>query len=314
MKLTKLGAACCALISALVWTATPAFAGEPITFQGTVTLPNGQTTQGSVQVSASNPLPVTGGGGGGGATTIADGADTAEGTTTDSTWDGVSAATQIAIQKYIGTKSEATRAAIAAPQTSCGSFTCTAMVWRNPSTGALVDPDANTNTNVAAWGLASTTVLGKVGFDTSANTVKPGDGTNTITVKASATAPSTSDTAMVVVQSPNPSPVCTSSMAINQTGSTDLVTSTGKLYICSIMLVSATAQSVSIVEGTGTTCATGIAALIGGTTASMAVAANGGLVSTAYRSWIQTKTTADHLCLLQSGSGNISGVITYKDF
>jgi hypothetical protein len=132
-------------------------------------------------------------------------------------------------------------------------------------------------------------------------------------MKASGTNAATTDASLVVAPSPNPSTVCTSSIAINQTSSTDLVTSTNKLHICAILLVSATAQNLSLVEGTGTVCATGIAALIGGTTASVAVAANGGFSTPSDRAWLVTKTTADHLCLLQSAGGNVSGVITYVD-
>lgn len=139
------------------------------------------------------------------------------------------------------------------------------------------------------------------------------DGTNAITIKAASTAPATTDTSLVVAQSPNPNPVCTSVIAINQTASTDIKTSTNKLHICSIVLVSATAQSISLVEGTGSTCATGTAALIGGTSASMSLAANGGFSAVSDRPWLRTATSADHLCLLQSGAGNISGIITYVD-
>jgi hypothetical protein len=91
------------------------------------------------------------------------------------------------------------------------------------------------------------------------------------------------------------------------------VTTTNFAYICSIILVSATAQNISLTEGTGTTCATGAAALIGGTTASVAVATNGGFSAVSGVQWMRTKTVADHLCLLQSGTGNISGIITYSD-
>jgi hypothetical protein len=106
---------------------------------------------------------------------------------------------------------------------------------------------------------------------------------------------------------------CTGVIPINQTAATDLKTSVAKLNICSVVIVSATAQSVSLVEGTGSVCATGIAALIGGTTASMALPANGGFTSISGLPWLKTQTTADHLCLLQSGAGNVSGIITYLD-
>jgi hypothetical protein len=138
-------------------------------------------------------------------------------------------------------------------------------------------------------------------------------GANSAGVKASGANAATTDPALVVALSPNPSDTCPLSIAVNQTASTDLVTSTNKLHICSIVLISATAQNISLVEGTGATCATGIAALIGGTTASVAVGATGGFSTVSNRAWLTTKTTADHLCLIQSGAGNVSGVVTYQD-
>jgi hypothetical protein len=139
------------------------------------------------------------------------------------------------------------------------------------------------------------------------------DGTNLGVVKAASTSPALADPAQIVNLSPNPSPVCTSVQAVNQTASTTVITGTASqfLYVCSIVLVSATAQNISVVEGTGTVCATGIAALVGGTTASVALAANGGFSSVAGLPWMKTKTAADNFCVLQSGSGNVSGTITY---
>lgn len=108
---------------------------------------------------------------------------------------------------------------------------------------------------------------------------------------------------------------CPSTIPISQTTSTDLHTGSGKTYICSIVLIIPDAETVSLVEGTGTVCATGIAAVIGGTTAANGVApgANGGFSAIGGFPWLQTQTTNDHLCLLQSGSGRIAGVITYND-
>lgn len=108
-------------------------------------------------------------------------------------------------------------------------------------------------------------------------------------------------------------PVCTSFVAISQTASTDLKTFTNKGYICSIVIVSSDGESLSLVQGTGTTCATGTGALIGATTAAngMAIAANGGVALGNLQ--LVTTTTAQHLCLLQSGTGRIAGVISYAD-
>lgn len=139
------------------------------------------------------------------------------------------------------------------------------------------------------------------------------DGTTAAVIKAASTAPATTDPALIVTQSPNANDLCTSLIAVNQTTSTDLKTSSAKLHICSIILISATAQNISLTEGTGTVCATGAAAIIGGTTASVALAANGGFSAVSDRAWLRTATTSDHLCLLQSGAGNVSGIITYAD-
>jgi hypothetical protein len=139
------------------------------------------------------------------------------------------------------------------------------------------------------------------------------NGSTVAEVKAASTAPATTDPALTINYSPNPSLVCSGKIPISQTASTDLKTSTNKLYLCSIILVTATAQSVSLVEGTGTTCATGTAAIIGGTTASAAFAINGGVSAPSPFPQTKTSTTGDHLCLLQSGAGNISGLITYAD-
>jgi hypothetical protein len=76
--------------------------------------------------------------------------------------------------------------------------------------------------------------------------------------KGASTSPALTDQSVVVVESPNPSPVCTGVIAINQTTSTDIKTFTNVGYICSIVLISATAQNVSLTEGTGSVCATGL--------------------------------------------------------
>lgn len=103
---------------------------------------------------------------------------------------------------------------------------------------------------------------------------------------------------------------------ISQTASAQLVTGTSakKIYICSINLVTAAANNVAMVEGTGTTCATGIAGMAGGTTAATGwnFAANGGLTEgNGMGSIMAEATNADNLCLLQSAAVQLSGVIGY---
>lgn len=110
-----------------------------------------------------------------------------------------------------------------------------------------------------------------------------------------------------------PSVVCNVKLPINQTASTDLHTFTNHIYICGITLVTATAQNISVVAGTGTTCGTSTEAMIGGTTASMAFAANGGMSSMGFQPTEESTGTGQHLCVLQSSTGNVSGVILAAD-
>ena len=108
------------------------------------------------------------------------------------------------------------------------------------------------------------------------------------------------------------------SVAISQTGTAKLIakTSAKKNYICSIMVVGADAENISLVEGTKTTteCDTSTAALIGGTTAANGpnLAANGGftLGSGGYTVVGGANNNFD-VCLFQSGSGRVAGVLTY---
>lgn len=231
-----------------------------------------------------------------------------------------------------GTNTAAVKAASTAPAATDPAL----VVAISPNTPAIATtPPSNASTNVTQFGgsaVVTGTGAGGAGIPrvtvSNDSTVTANQGTANATpwndnvaqiagtapaMKASGTNAATTDTSLVVAPSPNPSTVCGSVKPINQTASTDLVTSTNKLHICSIVLISATAQNLSLVEGTGSVCATGIAALIGGTTASLAVAANGGFSAVSERAWLETQTTADHLCLLQSGAGNVSGTITYTD-
>lgn len=64
----------------------------------------------------------TGGGGGGGAVTIANGADVAQGNTTDAAWSGAGAGTLVAISKAEYAKLEAIRLLLASPLAVSGTF------------------------------------------------------------------------------------------------------------------------------------------------------------------------------------------------
>jgi hypothetical protein len=85
-------------------------------------------------------------------------------------------------------------------------------------------------------------------------------------------------------------------------------------YICSIDFVTATAQNIALVEGTGTVCATGIAGMAGGTTAATGwnFAINALFIKGTGPAWVfRTQTKGDNVCLLLSSTGQTSGSIQY---
>lgn len=110
-------------------------------------------------------------------------------------------------------------------------------------------------------------------------------------------------------------------VSINQTTSAQLFagTSSEKTYICSINLVVAGTENMALVEGTGSVCATNIAGLAGGTTAATGwnLVANGGLVIAGGGHTAlgppdsDSHATAANVCLLESGSDQVSGQVQY---
>jgi hypothetical protein len=109
--------------------------------------------------------------------------------------------------------------------------------------------------------------------------------------------------------------------SINQTTTTQILAASGagvSYWICSLHLVTATAQNVAIIDSAtaGNACATSPAGSsgFGGSTAATGwnFAANGGI---AYGeggfSIGQTSTTNRALCVAQSGSGQLSGGFSY---
>jgi hypothetical protein len=106
--------------------------------------------------------------------------------------------------------------------------------------------------------------------------------------------------------------------SINQTASAQLVSGTAskKIYVCSIHVVAAAAANVAVVEGTGSVCATGTAGVggFGGATAATGwnFAANGGIALGNGASSLGAEGTGgDSLCVFSSGSGQVSGGISY---
>jgi hypothetical protein len=91
-----------------------------------------------------------------------------------------------------------------------------------------------------------------------------------------------------------------------------------KIYVCSIILFAPTAVSVSLAEGSSSTCGTSAqAAVIGVATSGtasqgMALAANGAFAyGNSSGTVAQTATNANYLCVFQSGTAQLAGNLTY---
>ncbi len=103
---------------------------------------------------------------------------------------------------------------------------------------------------------------------------------------------------------------------INQTADTQLFvgTASSRTYICHFSVVTATLQNLALVSGTGVICGTSVGPVLGGTTAATGwnFVANGGIVLGSGVGTVgKSDTDADNICMLQSGAGQVSGVITY---
>ena len=106
--------------------------------------------------------------------------------------------------------------------------------------------------------------------------------------------------------------------SISQTANTQLVSGTAskKIYVCSLHVVAAAATNVAVVEGTGSVCGTSTTGVggFGGATAAAGwnFAANGGIALGNGDSSLGAEGTAgDNLCAFNSGSGQVSGGISY---
>lgn len=162
----------------------------------------------------------------------------------------------------------------------------------------------------------SLTVDGTVGVSGTV-TVSDGSGAMNVIVDSSAAIDvnTTSADQMTVIPAGN-GIACPSYVAISQTADTQLVAgNTGEVFfICAIHIIAAAAEVVSLWEGTGTACGTGSAAIIGSTTEAngVSLAANGGFAMGGGVPFLRTATTANALCLRQSGTSRVSGFISYR--
>lgn len=104
---------------------------------------------------------------------------------------------------------------------------------------------------------------------------------------------------------------------INLTASGQLITGTAakQTYICWLQFsISATADNVALVEGTGSTCGTSTAGMAGGATTGTGwnLLASGSVTSGTGGLWVfKTATLADNVCLLASSAAQISGIVKY---
>lgn len=102
---------------------------------------------------------------------------------------------------------------------------------------------------------------------------------------------------------------------ISATAGAQIVAGTAgqKLHICAINIVVSAADNVAVVEGTGSTCATGTAGLFGGSTAgtgwNLATAGQSVSIGNGHDMLSVVATTADNICLLASSGAQISGNI-----
>lgn len=115
---------------------------------------------------------------------------------------------------------------------------------------------------------------------------------------------------------------CDNSAAINVSTATTTqivpISGTGgRTYVCSIHLVTAAANNVALISGSGTNCASNQAGLAGGTSAASGwnFAANSGLAwGSGFGMLMKTATTNNELCVVTSATTQLSGVITYTQF
>lgn len=85
-----------------------------------------------------------------------------------------------------------------------------------------------------------------------------------------------------------------------------------KTYICSAVMMVASADNVVFLEGTGGTCGSGTASMAGDTTIGFAFAGNGGMtLGNGLGTVMQTATVSTDVCVKTSTVAQLSGAITY---
>jgi hypothetical protein len=285
-----------------------------------------------------------GGGGGGGAVTIANGADVALGSTTDSPASlptSVTAATTVALLKALNNTATgpipAQTSAVWIGNVGQNGAPWTFALNATPSLangngvvptqgGSVLSATNGAYTNLLVGNAAVAVGTGPQGSTSPRTTVA----TDTATIAGSAPGAAGTPSPQVVsvqgVSSGTPvsssADPCTSGTKQNFTiatssGTVQIVAPSGstQVYICSLITIGATASIQNIVGGTGATCTTGTpVAMAGSTTAAngMSFAANGGFTFGNGGASVLRTTTAGHgVCLIQSATAALAGGGTF---
>lgn len=113
-------------------------------------------------------------------------------------------------------------------------------------------------------------------------------------------------------------PVCDTQAVVNISTITTTLIVTGvsgrHVRICGFELITAAANNVAFLSGTGATCGTGTAGMSGGTTAASGynLAANGGIAHGSGVGTVKkTVATGDSVCLITSATTQLSGSLSY---
>src|SRR6185312_15016109 len=187
--------------------------------------------------------------------------------------------------------------------------------WANGQTVLSGSPTTN---SVASFSVSTINAAGLKGVRVRATAWT--SGTATVAFLQTANIPTLSETANIGSANGAPLDPCFGSVKSNApislTASGQVIAGTSgkKTYICAIHFSATTAGSAAIVEGTGTTCATNIYGLDGGTTAAtgLPVGADGGYAfgsgaGTVLWGSAATNATAANVCLPLASTGQVSG-------
>jgi hypothetical protein len=152
------------------------------------------------------------------------------------------------------------------------------------------------------------------------------DGTNVAAIKAGSTSVSASDPALAVGLSPNNLGCAGASVAntqvavVNTAANAQVIAGVAaqQTYICGIFLTSSLSQTIALVEGTGAVCGTGTTGMAGGATAALGWSFGTALIPSTVgvgtHLVAKTATAGDSVCLLISGTGQVSGTVVYAQF